>query len=105
MKNKTRNTAMAVPLQRIVHDLLRDATDQKRRVRERLRIMRGDEIHTPSRGPIQKNGMRCIRWHYWQAATAKHREITERITAIKPCIPNEKAMASPPLTPTDTTHE
>ena len=75
-------------LQRLVRDLVRDAREQKRRVRERLHALKGDEIRTPSRGPIQRNGMRCIRWHYWRAATAKHREITTRITAVKSRIPN-----------------
>lgn len=91
------NTAMVVPLQRLVRDLLRDARDQKRRVRERLRALRGDDVKTPSRGPIQRNGMRCIRWHYWQAASAKHREITSRITAVKSCLPNDQAHLPGPL--------
>lgn len=81
-------------MERLVRDLLRDAKGQKRRVSERLRALRGDEIKMPSRGPIQKNGMRCIRWHFWQAAQAKHREITGRIIGVKSCIPNASGVAA-----------
>lgn len=80
--------APPVALDRLVRDLIRRAKDQKRRTRQRLRDMAGDFIAEPSRGPIQRNGRRCIRWHFWQASRAKHQAITDQITAVKSCIPN-----------------
>ena len=100
MKSNTQTVASPRGcLARLVRDLVAEARDQKRRVRERLRALRGDEIRTPSRGPIQRHGMRCIRWHYWQAASAKHREITSRITAVKSCIPNAPSAPEPEAHP------
>jgi hypothetical protein len=86
-------------MERLVRDLIRAAKDQKRRTRRRLRDMAGDFIAEPSRGPIQRNGRLCIRWHFWQASRAKHQAITDQITAVKSCIPNARAM--PPATETD----
>ena len=77
-------------LARVICDLVDAARNQKRRVKDRLRALRGDDIRTPSRGAIQKNGLRCVRWHYWLAATIKHEKITEKITAVKSCIPTHE---------------
>jgi hypothetical protein len=77
-------------MERLVRDLIRAAKDQKRQTSQRLRDMEGDFIAEPTRGPIQRNGRRCIRWHFWQASRSKHRAITDQITAVKSCIPNDK---------------
>ncbi len=102
MKTNSKQDASGGRLGRLVLDLVASARDQKRRVRERLRALRGDEIRTPSRGPIQKNGMRCIRWHYWQAATAKHREITGRISYLQSLIQNAEAIRPATINPNET---
>ncbi|MDA1178791.1 MAG: hypothetical protein O2931_08355 [Planctomycetota bacterium] len=75
-------------MERLVRDLIRSAKDQKRRTRQRLQGMAGDFVAEPSRGPIQRNGRRCIRWHFWQASRAKHQAITDQIAAIKSCTLN-----------------
>ncbi len=82
MKTRFNSDAHGVPLYRLVRQLQGDAREQKRRVRERLRALLGDEIKTPSRGPIQANGRPCIRWHFWKMAQAKQDYITQQITAV-----------------------
>lgn len=83
MKTRYNSDAHGVPLHRLVRQLQDDAREQKRRVKERLHALRGDEIRPPSRGPIQPNNKRpCIRWHFWRMAQAKQDYITQQITAV-----------------------
>ena len=72
----------AQPLQTLAERLRREARAQKRRVRQRLAALRGGPVATPSRGPIQKNGRKCLRWHFWQAATARHQNLSAQINAL-----------------------
>ncbi len=94
--NATTHTAV----QQIRSQLLLAARAQKLRVRKRLAALRGSHILPPSRGPIQSNGYRCIRWHFWQAAKHKQATITQQITAITPLKspgPNAKQTANLPI--------
>jgi hypothetical protein len=82
MKTRFNSDAHGVPLHRLVRQLQDEARDQKRRVGWQLHALRGDEIRTPSRGPLQANGRPCIRWHFWKMAQAKQDYITQKITAV-----------------------
>jgi hypothetical protein len=83
MKTQEANPKTEAALGRLVEELLGRARWQKLRVKERLERMRGDFVSTPTRGPIQKNGRPCIRWHFWKAATAKKDLLTSQIAGIK----------------------
>ncbi len=72
---------MTDPITDLISKLTREAKKQKRRVKERLNALRGDWVRTPSRGPIQQNKTKCIRWHFWQAAKEKQNKLTAQITA------------------------
>ena len=66
-----------------LHQLIAEARWQKLRTRERLAALKGDDgIRKPSRARIQSNGHNCIRWHFWQAAKAKHRHKTRLISIL-----------------------
>jgi hypothetical protein len=63
-------------------ELIKNAKDRKYRKLQRLQKLKGDWISTPSRGPIQKNKMNCIRWHFYKAAEHNHQKITDQITQL-----------------------
>jgi len=66
-----------------LHQLIAEARWQKLRARERLAALKGDDgIRKPSRARLQSNGYACIRWHFWQAAKAKHRHKTRLISIL-----------------------
>lgn len=87
--NNTTDNLRAVALPRLVRQLIAEAKDRKRRMIERQRALKGDEIRTPSRGPIQKNGRKCIRWHFYESARSNHRAVTEQVTQIVALLPND----------------
>jgi hypothetical protein len=68
---------------RHICDLICEARWQKLRARERLAYLKGDDgIRKSSRARIQSNGRACIRWHFWQAARAKHKEQSRLISML-----------------------
>ena len=77
---------------RLVGRLLAEARDRKRRLRERMNALRGDDVRPPSRGPLLPNGRKCIRWHFYKLAKANHRMATEEVAVLSP--PNAMAMPS-----------
>jgi hypothetical protein len=52
-------------LDRLVRQLLAEARDRKRRVRMRLREMRGDWKRYPVRGPVMPNGRPSPQWVFY----------------------------------------
>ena len=75
----------------LVRQLVAEAIVRKRRMIERRRALMGDEIRTPSRGAIQENGRKCIRWHFYDVARANHRAVTDQVTQLVALLPNNSA--------------
>ena len=66
----------------LISELLLSAKEQKNNVKRRLFDLRGNDIFVPSRGPIQPNGRKSIRFHFWEMAKIKHQKITDKITTL-----------------------
>jgi hypothetical protein len=73
---------VSVELDQHIADLIATAKRRKANAKERLSAMRGDEVRIPSRGPIQRNGRCCIRWHFWEGARERHRRLGRLIKEL-----------------------
>ena len=69
-------------IQGLLNRLIREAKEKKIRMKIRLAALKGDYIRVPSRGPIQSNGMNCIRWHFYQNAVRNHRVAAAEIKEL-----------------------
>ncbi len=87
-------TATEIPiggcLERLVRQLLDEARDRKRRVRTRLREMRGDWIRCPVRGPMLPNGRPSPQWAIYQNAVRNHKRATDELAVLMRVLPNDK---------------
>ncbi len=75
-------------LKRVVRQLLAEARDRKRRVRLRLRELRGDWIQHPVRGPLLPNGRPSPQWVFYRNAVNNHRAATAQLSALLRILPN-----------------
>jgi hypothetical protein len=73
---------MSAELDQHIRDLIATAKRRKLNAKERLAVMKGDEVRFPSRGPIQYNGRACIRWHFWQGARERHQKLGRLIKEL-----------------------
>jgi hypothetical protein len=69
-------------LDRLVRQLLAEARDRKRRVRMRLREMRGDWIRYPVRGPVMPNGRSSPQWVFYRNAVRNHKRATAELATL-----------------------
>jgi hypothetical protein len=73
---------MSADLDQHIRDLIATAKRRKANAKERLAVMKGDEVRFPSRGPIQYNGRACIRWHFWHGARERHQKLGRLIKEL-----------------------
>lgn len=84
--------------------LIREAREKKIRVKIRLAALGNTRgIYPLSRGPIQSNGMNCIRWHFYERAVRNHQvaaaEIKERLKQSAKPDRTHKTMENKPKAP------
>ncbi len=77
-------------LERISGQLLAEARDRKRRVRLRLRDLRGDWIQCPVRGPLLPNGRPAPQWVFYRNAVNNHRAATAQLNALLRILPKSE---------------
>ena len=73
---------MSAELDQHIADLIATAKRRKANTKERLAVMKGDEVRLPARGPIRYNGRACIRWHFWQGARERHKRLGRLIKEL-----------------------
>lgn len=81
-------------LDRLVRQVLDEAKDRKRRVKMRLREMRGDWIRCPVRGPVLPNGRPSPQWVIYQNAVRNHKRATNELAALLRVLPNDQHQAT-----------
>jgi hypothetical protein len=77
----------------LADSLIRDAREKKRRLKIRQASLRWSHDHCFSesrRGPILPNGMKCIRWHFYQQALSNHRSACDRARKFIARVVNER---------------
>lgn len=73
---------MSPDLDQHIRDLIATAKRRKADATQTLADMKGSATRYPSRGPINRRGGYCLRWHFWQDARERHKRLGRLIKEL-----------------------